>query len=186
MESFEEQAIRACQKGDLEKFGALYDKYIGKIYDFIYFRLHHQQQAEDLTSLVFLKAIEKISSYNFNKGAFSTWLYKIARNALIDHFRSTKKEQNLETVWDLSDDQDIEQDTDNQAQWKKVQTYLDKLEKEQREIILFRVWDGLSYQEIAEITGRTPAALKMAFSRAINKLRQDQAFALIILLLIIK
>lgn len=186
MEDTEQQAIQACQKGDLVQFSVLYDKYIKKIYDFIYFRTYHQQTAEDLASSVFLKAIERITSYKFQKGAFSSWLYQIARNTIIDYYRTQKQITNIDSVWGLRTDEDVEIDIDTKEKLKEVRRYLDKIDKEQQEVILMRIWDGLSYKEIAEITKKSETSLKMMFSRSINKLRKEQALILIILLLTIK
>lgn len=72
MEKTLESAINACQKGQLEQFAVIYDSYVKKIYDFLFYRLRHKETAEDLTSAVFMKALEKIQSYNQQKSAFNT------------------------------------------------------------------------------------------------------------------
>jgi len=103
----EKDIIVSCQQGDLEKFSWLYDKYIKKIYDFIYFKTTHKETAEDLTSQTFFKALEKIKTFNSDKGTFSAWLYQIARNTVIDHYRTMKKTVDIDDVWDMAEDQDI-------------------------------------------------------------------------------
>ncbi|MEK9181005.1 MAG: sigma factor [Patescibacteria group bacterium] len=80
MENSESELIIACQKGELENFGQLYDQYIDKIYRFIYYRTRHKETAEDLTAQTFQKALEGVCGYNAGRGRFSSWLYQIARN----------------------------------------------------------------------------------------------------------
>ena len=186
METCELDIIQSCQQGNLEGFAQLYDKYIKKIYSFIYFRTHHQQTAEDLTSISFNKALEKINKFNSQKGNFSSWLYQIARNTVIDHYRTNKNETNINDIWDLNSNNDIPADLDNRLKLEKIAEYLKLLNQKQRELIIMRVWDGLSYQEISAITKKSESSLKMTFSRAMKTLRQENALALIILLSLIK
>ena len=175
MENIESTIIRECQKGNLEKFSYLYDQYIQKIYDFIYYKTLHKQTAEDLTSKTFMKALEKIGSFTMEKGSFSSWLYRIARNNVIDHYRTQKHDSNIDDVWDLSDQKDIKADLDIKNKLAEVEKYLLKLSSDQREIVIMKLWDNLSYNEIAEITGKSVAACKMSFSRTLTKLRSEMA-----------
>ena len=187
MESFKElELIQKCQAGELEEFSQLYDLYIKKIYNFVYFRTHHKETAEDLVSLIFMKALEKIASFNHKKGTFSSWLYRISRNTVIDYYRTKKSEANVDDIWNLTGNDNIERDLVNKIQLEKIGEYLQKLEPLHREIIIMKIWDGLSYKEIADITQKSEASLKMAFSRAMTKLRKEQALILILLLLLFK
>lgn len=169
-----------CQNGQLENFGLLYDEYIEKIYKFIYYKTHHKETAEDLTSKTFMKALEKINTFTDLKGSFAAWLYKIARNTVIDHYRANKYDVNIEDVWDLKDNNDIESNIDIKQKISEVKKYLKDLKSEQREIIIMRIWQNMSYQEIADALGKSEASCKMTFSRAINKLRQEMPLALFI------
>jgi RNA polymerase sigma factor (sigma-70 family) len=174
--------VAAVKSGDTTQFGPLYDEYSDKIYKFIYYRTHHKQTAEDLTSTTFVKALERIRQYDESKGAFSTWLYQIARNAIIDHYRTQKPEQDIQTVWDLSDGTDIERDVQNLEQIKQVKEKLSMLTPEQRDIIIMRLWDDMPYAQIATVTGKSEGACKMAFSRGIKALRFS--FLIVILFMI--
>jgi len=180
----EKTLIEKCQKGELEAFGPLYDQYLQPIYQFIYFKTHHRETAEDLTSQVFMKAIKAVVSFDPQKASFKTWLYQIARNTVIDHYRSFKGTQVLEDAWGVSDKADVERDVDFQMKMEAVEVYLEKLKPEHREIILLRIWGGHPFAEIAEITGKTEAACKMSFKRVIEKLRDDLTPLLILLLTI--
>lgn len=184
MEQEELQLIRDAQAGNRHAFASLYDAYLDRVYRYVYFRTHHKETAEDLTATVFVKALEKLSSFDGEKAGFATWLYAIARNTLTDHYRRQKPDVDVEDVWDtLASGEDIPGDTDTRARLAKVQELMKDLPAAQREIVLLRVWDELSYAEIAEVTGKSEAASKMAFSRAVATLRKRAPDALLVLFL---
>ena len=161
-----------CQKGDTEAFGVLYDRYIDKIYRFVFYKTFVKEVAEDITSDVFHKALQKIASYDAGKGEFSAWLYRIARNSVIDHYRTQKTDVPLEDVFDVGFDERTPESLDAIASLDKVHAYLETLTAKQREIITLRVWEELSYKQIAAIVGGTEDSVKMAFSRSIRELRE--------------
>lgn len=180
----EAKLIRAAQAGDAESFGLLYDAYASKIHDYLYYRLHHRESAEDLTSRTFLKALEKLETYDPDRGAFSAWLYRIARNSLIDHFRADRPTADIEDVWDgLRDKTDLARDTEVKERLREVEAALTDLPRAQREVAVMRLWDQLSYAEIAELTGKSEAASKMTFSRAMAKLRSGLPPSVLILII---
>ncbi|MFP4514662.1 MAG: RNA polymerase sigma factor [Parcubacteria group bacterium] len=184
MQKQESQLIKECQNGNLESFGPLYDKYIKKIYNYLYYRAPEKSVAEDICSQTFIKALKAINSYNKDKGSFSAWLYKIAKNNLVDYYRSNKNDLNVDDIWYLEDDTDIEGATDKSIKLGKVKDCLKDLKKEQREVIILRVWDELSYSEIAEILDKSEASCKMIFSRSLEKLKQELPLSLYLLLLL--
>ena len=180
----ESQIIRQCQAGKLESFGLLYDRYIRKIYDFIYYKTHHRQTAEDLTSQTFIKALKKINQFDSAKGSFAGWLYQIARHSVIDHYRTKKAEVDIADVWDLSTNQNIARDAETADRLREIGQYLEGLSSQQREIVILRLWQQLSYAEIAELLGKTESSCKMMFSRTINQLRKSLPLASYLLLLL--
>jgi RNA polymerase sigma-70 factor (ECF subfamily) len=179
------EIIKACQAGNFDGFGALYEAYIRKIYDFIYYKTYHKETAEDIASAVFMKALENIGSYKPGKGSFSAWLYGIARHAVIDHYRRGKPEIPVEDIWDLAEPRDFTVDIDAKHQLKEVQTHLAKFKPAHREIMMLRLWQELSYREIAEIAGTSEANCKMIFSRTLGKLRAEMGPAAFIAFLLI-
>lgn len=186
MEIDDIKIVKMCQAGQLHEFGLLYDKYIRRIYDFIYYKTTHKETAEDLTSQTFIKALGKITTYDSGKGSFSSWLYQIARNTVIDFYRTKKRTLNIEDIWDLAEAKDVDRDIDTKMKLKTIEKYLAKLTSEQRDIIIMRVWQEMSYREIAEVLGKSEAACKIAFSRVINKLRQEMPVILLVYLLLFK
>lgn len=180
----EQNIIKLCQKGETEKFGLIYDKYVKQLYNFIYYKTFHKETAEDILSQVFLKALNKINNYDPKIGSFSSWIYKIARNQIIDHYRTKKTNINIEDVWNIEDDSNISLDTENKIKLEKIKKYLSKYSVEQREIIMLKIWEGLSYKEISEVVGKSEASCKMMFSRTIDKLRKEMPLSIFIMLLL--
>jgi len=189
MGSRELDAIASCQDGDLAKFDVLYSAYIDRIFGFIYRRTLTRQTAEDLTSTVFLKAIEKIGSYNMKKASFSTWLFTIARNTITDHYRTHRETKDIDSVWDLAADDDQFKSADTSVDIAKIREALESLDSLKREIVMLKVWEGLSYQEIADIVGKSEGNCKVIFCRTIDGLRKEfgpATLALILLFPILK
>ncbi len=171
---------------DTTEFASLYDAHVRDIYRYLYYRTQHRETAEDLTSHVFMKALDKFSSYDKTRGTFIAWLYRIAKNALIDHYRASRETLDIEDVWDLQSDTDVVRDAEALERVEKLRPYLQALPKDQRELLLLRLWDGLSYAEIAVIVGKSEDACKMAFSRVVAKLRKEVPASILLLLLFIR
>lgn len=184
MES-ENEVIRKCQAGDWSEFGQLYNLYVKKIYGFIYIKTMHREIAEDLTSATFLKAVEKIGSFDADTN-FSAWLYAIARNGVIDHYRTQKQNLDIDDFWDLDSGDDFAESFANLETLQKVKSYLKTLSAEQRELVLMRVWGSMSFKEIAAATGKSEGSLKMAISRILKEMKKEDFMNLIILGALIK
>lgn len=172
MDRSELQIIQACKAGHMEVFVHLYDAYARKIYNFLYYRTLHQELAEDITSQVFLQAMDKIQGFNESKGTFQAWLYQIARNLLIDEFRKRKPTDNIDNHQDIASSINLETETQQTLSNEALRKLLKTLPEEAQELITMRLWDELSYSEIAQLTGKTEGSLKMQFSRIINKLQE--------------
>ncbi len=174
MERTDEEIAIACGRSSLQEFDHLYDRYARPIYAFISRRTSDRAVSEDLTSTVFLKALENIRSFHPRKGNFRTWLYRIARNVLIDHYRSQNHRQaeDIETAWDLPAEGGAEDALHRNLRDRKVRSALAALKPLQREIVLLRIYEDLPYGEIAQITGKSEASAKMLFFRTMKELRK--------------
>lgn len=175
------QLAKKARLGDQEAFSILYNEYIKKIYDFLYFKTFSKELAEDLTSQVFLKALKSIS--RFSSDNFSAWIYTIARNTLIDHYRSTKETKSIEDCWDLMSDSDTFKNVSNQIALEKISLIMKDLSSSDRELLLMRLWSNLSFKEIAEITNKKESAVKVSFGRALNRLREKVGPVLLLIIL---
>ncbi|MFZ2310227.1 MAG: sigma-70 family RNA polymerase sigma factor [Patescibacteria group bacterium] len=171
--------IREAQAGQSEAFGKIYDLYIKKIYDFIYYKTLHKNTAEDIVSEVFLKAWKNINQ--FKDGSFSAWLYAIARNAIIDNYRKQQDLIDIDDCWDLADGQDFLNKIDENLKIEKIKQAMSSLKASDRELIIMRLWLDMSFKDIAEQTGKTEGAVKMSFGRALVSLKNKIPLALIIL-----
>ncbi len=184
----QELVLAAKGSGKGEYFGALYDRYFQPIYRFIYYKTHHRETAEDITSTVFTKALANLAGLDLAKGTFQAWLYQIARNAVIDHYRnrSARPTADIADAWDIPADARLEKDAANVLLFDDLQKYLHLLSADQREIIILRIWEELSYAEVADIVGKSEASCKMAFGRGIKKLQELMPVeALLALLLLV-
>lgn len=187
MENIEKELINKAKNKDSAAFSELYNLYFPKIYKFVYYRTNHKETAEDLTSKIFTKVLEKLSSFDNSQGYFNAWLYRIARNTLIDHYRSNKQTLDIELFDIDSNAENMEDKISNKQLLEKIQKNLLKLKPDQKEIITLRVWDQLSYKEISRLLDKSEASCKMSFSRAIKTLRTNLvAISIFITTLIIK
>ncbi len=174
--------ISACQSGDLTQFDPLYREYVKPIFGFIYRRTASRQTAEDLTSMTFMKALEKINTFSPKKGPFAAWLYRIARNTVTDHYRTSRPSKDIEDVWDLSSEERVDAGVDDRMKVEEIVAAIKDLDPLKRDIVLMRVWDGLSYQEIAAITGKSESNCKVIYSRTLADLRLSIPIAALLLL----
>jgi len=149
-----------------------YEKYIAPIFRFIYFRVKNHQEAEDLTQTVFLKAWKSIGKYKKQNNPFSSWLYAIARNTIIDYWKK-KKELNLdEGVSDILDSgSNVLQEIENESDFQQIMESIDILTEEQQEIIILKFIEDLSNKEISEILGKNEDAVRQIQSRALKSLK---------------
>jgi RNA polymerase sigma-70 factor (ECF subfamily) len=184
MDTTDEQSIiHSCQTQDLREFARLYDRYHEPIYRYVYFRVFDRATAEDLTSQTFLKALEKIRTYDPQRGAFGAWLYRIARNTVFDHLRALRPTSDLAEAEDLPADDDVAKRAGGRVELAKIRTALASLDPLKRDIVLLRLWDGLSYAEIAAIVGKSEGNCKVMFSRTVQGLRIKLGPALFLFLL---
>lgn len=185
MDPKELAAIEACQSGRPDRFGDLYDAYAEKIYRFIYFKTFHKETAEDLTSDVFMKALERIGQYDPSKGVFSAWLYRVARNTVIDHYRTSHASEDIDDGWDITSSTDIEREAHANLQLDRIRDAMKMLKPDQREILTMRLWDGLNHAEIADILNLSESNVKQIYSRTVRQLRKQFGEHMILTLILL-
>ncbi len=181
----DQELIVRFQEGDFDAFGDLYERYIDRIFAFILRKTSDRQVAEDLTSQVWMKTMKGLSWFSSKKWAsFRSWIYRIAQNTVIDYYRTKKQDIAIDEMVEIWFSLDIEKYIDDRRKLQEVQEFLRGLKKIEQEIVILRVWDELSYREIAEITGKKEDNCKQIFGRTLKKIRAHIiAFFLIIILL---
>jgi RNA polymerase sigma-70 factor (ECF subfamily) len=149
-----EQILVRNAKKDKEAFGELYDIYFPKIFAYISWRVGNKDDAEDLVSLVFNKVLNKLDSFQWQKGAtFSSWIFRVAYNTLTDYYRANnKKNVNIEDLPDIESDEILpNEDLDRKLLFKKLQSMIKQLPKQQAEIITMRFFSEMKNKEIAQV-----------------------------------
>jgi len=172
--SEQDKAIRLVKRaigGDFAAFGNLYGIYLDRIYRYVFYQVKDKMTAEDITEEVFLKAWKAINSCKGKEQTFSSWLYRIAHNRVIDIFRSQRKERTveMETVAELNQPAvEIETELDHQ----EILNNLTDLPPNQRQVIILKFIEGLDNQEIGRIIGKSQGAIRVLQTRALAKLRE--------------
>jgi RNA polymerase sigma-70 factor (ECF subfamily) len=169
-----ERLVAEARNGDTWAFGMIFDHYHDPIYRFIASRVHRPTDAEDLTQLVFVKALEALPRYEARGIPFGGWLFRLARNAVIDHVRTRHEHAELDAVveWAHGDSGPDEIAVVRQ-ELDAVGAALATLTDEQREAIELRFFAGLSAREAAEAMGRQEGTIRGLQFRAIAALRRE-------------
>jgi RNA polymerase sigma-70 factor (ECF subfamily) len=171
----EKRIIQDAVKGEASAFGLLYDHYQPQIYRFVVIKVGRREDAEDLTHQVFLSAWKKIGEYEHLGHPFSSWLYKIARNLVIDHYRTNKIEINLEEADDANDLGYVpsgEADVELSLAMDKVTEAIRRLSQSHQDIIVMRFVEDLSIKEISASLGESESVVKVRQHRAMQKLKK--------------
>lgn len=184
--SQERRWLKRCQQGDTESFSRLYESYVQRIYDYIYFKTYHKETAEDITSTTFMKAFGRIRQFDLKKGEFIAWLYTIAKNEICNFYRKVHPLIPLDDIWDIPSSEDVVVDAVNRENFNSLRTYMEKLPADKRDILIMRIWQDLQFNEIAAILEKTEGQCKMIFYRMIDKMRQEVPVTVLITLVIMK
>ncbi|MBT3690456.1 sigma-70 family RNA polymerase sigma factor [bacterium] len=159
---------------DPDAFSEAYDMYSEKIYKYFYFRTSSQELTEDLTSQTFLKAWDYLRRDN-NIDHFASFIYRIAHNLLVDHYRKKKEIHDDELMARMPDTKQgkdiINEMIDRDISKKELLSKIDELNHDDKEILMYRYVDDMDFKEISKITGKTPDALYVKLHRAVKRLK---------------
>lgn len=162
---------------DRAAFGELYERYRQRIYHFISSRVDRQEVAEDLTEEVFLKALNHLGNYNDISGSVSPWLFRIASNAIMDHYRRSRRgKAALHATPDEDDATDVVLDlVIKREQHRRAWEAIDRLPRQQRAAMILKYSADLSSDEVGRYLRKTPTAAKLLVHRAVRRLRVELA-----------
>jgi RNA polymerase sigma-70 factor (ECF subfamily) len=172
LKTSEDAVIRRAQALDPGALAELYDRHFDGIYRYLFTRLRHQADAEDLTEQVFLKMVDSIQRYRPRGVAFSSWLYRIAHNLLVDRYRRAGKEA-VELSRDLRDyrpQADPAAMAQSSEDRRRLFAAIQRLTPEQQQVITMRYIDNLEVEEIARLTHRRAGAIHSMQHRALASL----------------
>ncbi len=159
---------------DQEAFGELYDRHVVRVYRHIYYMVGNATEAEDLTAQAFMKAWEAIERYQIRGAPFVSWLLRIAHNLGVSHLRSRKETSEVhEGIVDTKSRRDPESAYEQTAEEELVREAIMHLREEQRQVIILRFIEDLDYREVADIIGKSVAAIRVIQHRALNSLRKQ-------------
>jgi len=172
--SSELELIQRAVSGDPDAFAALYDFYVEQIYRFVLFRVGDEQTAEDLTSQVFLKAWNNLSSYQIRGLPFKAWLFRIARNSVIDYYRTYKETTPLEPSALTKPDPaaEVGDQVEQLLQAEELRLALQQLTEDQRQVLTLRFIEGLSTEEVANVMGKRQGAIRALQMRGLQALAE--------------
>ena len=166
--------VDEARGGDAWAFGLLFDHYHLSVYRYIVSRVQRPADAEDLTQLVFVKALEALPRYESRGIPFGGWLFRLARNTVIDHVRTRHDHVDLDAAAGHAGSEAAPDEvTVARQEMDEVAVALATLTEEQRDAITLRFFAGLSAREAAEVMGKQEGTVRGLQFRAIAALRRE-------------
>lgn len=168
----DEQVINRVKDGDAESFGVLYDQYAELIFRYVYSHLDNRLDAEDLTEEIFLRAWRALPKYDERGLPFSAFLFRIARNSLIDYYRQRKVVQSIDDIEIPSHEAGPEETVDTRIENNDLKKRITELREDYRNVLIFRFLSGLSPEETAQVMQRSVGAVRVLQHRALSALKE--------------
>ena len=164
--------IRRAQSGNAAAIAKIYEHYQANIYRFFYYRLGDEATAEDLTAETFLRMVKALPKFERTKAPFQAWIFRIARNLAVDHYRKMAITDHLKLTEDLVyTDEDLETAAERSLTSEYLVEALDKLTLEQREVIILRFVVRMRISEVAQIIDKSETAVKALQRRGLLALK---------------
>ncbi len=170
---YNEVAERA--KYDKEAFGELYDYFFPRVYSYIFGKVKNSDQADDIISVTFEKVFVKLDDYDSTKGAFSTWIFRIAINEMNNLFRGQvrRNEAAWEDFFNPADSRNTpEQQMVSDEGDQHLLMAMEMLGEREKKIVSLKYFSGISNKEIAEMLDMTPSNVGVVLHRTLDKLKK--------------
>ena len=164
--------VKRAAGGDIEAFGELYSVYLDRIYRYVAYHVKDKMIAEDITEEVFVKAWKRIDSCKGKGETFSSWLYRIAHNHVIDNLRRRRKQLSIEmeTVDKVSGP---ELELEGELERQELLEVIACLPENQRQVIVLKFIEGMDNWEIGQVMDKSQGAVRVLQMRALATLRQE-------------
>ena len=151
-------------------FGKLYDHFVQPVYRYLYSRVGSRHDAEDLTSQTFIAAYEALPRYR-ERGHFSEWLFRIARSKLMDYFRRSNHEVDLDAMEIPIEEGDALNQVIQDEELSRLKSLLSRLGEKEQDLIRLRYVADLSFAEMAELLGKREATVRKSVHRLLARLK---------------
>lgn len=172
----EARLIASAQQGDRAAFSQLYERHVQAIYRYVALRVNDERLAEDITADVFVRALEGIEKFEYRGVPFSAWLYRIARDRVVDHYRRQSRHRDASLSESLASDAPEPHDTVvSDMDRQQIDACLERLKDDQRQVIILRFMEHLRAEEIAQILGKTAVTVRSIQHRALASLSRMMA-----------
>ncbi len=169
--ALEREMVERAQSGDPDAFAVLYEQMAERIYRYIFFRVNDESLAEDLAAEVFLRVWEHLPSYRPQNASVLAWVYTIAHNAVIDHYRTQRPTQPLDEALAIAAPEPTpHEQSEFLFETRAVRDAMQCLTAEQREVLLLRFIDGMETDEIASRMRKTAGAVRALQMRGLQML----------------
>lgn len=167
------QLLQIAKDGEAEAFGELYQRYAHVVFRFIYARLRDRLDTEDLTEEVFLKAWHSLPNYREQGVAFLAFLFRVARNSISDHFRSSRRTgfRVYEEIVLPDNSLHTGEMAFAKLEHQEIRELLDRLRDDYRTVLVLRFLSELSPEETAQVMGRSTGAVRVLQHRALAAMR---------------
>ncbi|MFN8534797.1 MAG: sigma-70 family RNA polymerase sigma factor [Dehalococcoidia bacterium] len=165
-------AIGRARVGDAEAFGVLYDAFVDRIFRYARIRVGNDLDAEDLTEQVFLRAWQAIRRYEDRGKPFVAWLYAIAGNVVVDHFRGQRARAPLDpNLVDDAPNTDPVHMSEQDSRRRALERAIRRLSPDQQQVVIMRFIEGYSPADVAEAIGKREGTVRVIQHRALSTLR---------------
>jgi RNA polymerase sigma-70 factor, ECF subfamily len=157
--------------GDLKAFEKIYDIFLTRIYRYVYYHIKDKMEAEDLTQQIFMKMSTAIDKYEQRDQIFSSWVFRIAHNHMIDYYRNATKENEIKQQI-VVESEDPEKKVEDRLRQEEIMQAISGLTDLQKEVIILKFIEGLDNHRIAEMIGKNEGAIRIAQMRGLMALRK--------------
>jgi len=175
-----DSTLIAQAKEDSEAFGLLYERYVDRIYNYIYYRTSNHQDTEDLTARTFYRALKHIPGYEDRGAPFSAYLYRIAHNLVANWHRDNSRRQFLpldqsvlKTLKEINPSIIVEKKDQKQNNQEMLLETLRQLPADRQQLLILKFVEQMTNAKIGEVMGRTEGAIKSLYHRTLVALREE-------------